>query len=112
LSKIGGGETRAEGEGEVILIMKLFLLTTALIISTSVYAQDASKPPTASGKSTARMKPKAPVGCTLVGTVRGTKLWAGDCTAPDQLRSSVPAAESSELALPDQAAGAIPPGQK
>jgi hypothetical protein len=52
--------------------MKLFLLTAALILSTSVYAQDASKPPTGGGKSAARMKPKALVGCTLVGT----KLWA------------------------------------
>jgi hypothetical protein len=82
--------------------MKLFLLTAALILSTSAYAQDASKPPTGGGKSAARMKPKA-VGCTLVGTVRGTKLWAGDC---------VPVTESSEPPLQDQAAGAIPPGQK
>jgi hypothetical protein len=91
--------------------MKLFLLTAALILSTSVYAQDASKPPTGGGKSAARMKPKA-VGCTVVGTVRGTKLWAGDCTASDQLRSSVPPTESSEPPLQDQATGAIPPGQK
>ena len=92
--------------------MKLFLLTAALILSTtSVYAQDASKPPTGGGKSAARMKPKA-VGCTLVGAVRGTKLWAGDCAAPDQLRSSVQATESSEPPLQDQATGAIPPGQK
>jgi hypothetical protein len=92
--------------------MKLFLLSAALILSTSVYAQDAPKPPTGGGKSAARMKPKAPLGCTLVGTVRGTKLWAGDCTAPDQLRSSVPATESSEPPLQDQATEAIPPGQK
>ncbi len=91
--------------------MKLFLLTGALILSTSVYAQDASKPPTEGGKSAARMKSKA-IGCTLVGTVRGTKLWAGDCTAPDQLKSSVPATESSEATLQDQARGAIPPGEK
>ena len=91
--------------------MKLFLLTAALILSTSVYAQDASKPPTGGDKSVARMKPKA-VGCTLVGTVRATKLWAGDCAAPDKLRSSVTASESSEPPLQDQATGTIPPGQK
>ena len=91
--------------------MKLFLLTAALILSTSVYAQDASKPPTGGGKSAARMKPKA-VGCTLVGTVRGTKLWAGDCAAPDQLGSSAPATERSDPPLQDQATGAISPGQK
>jgi hypothetical protein len=68
--------------------MKLFLLTAALILSTSVYAQDASKPPTGGGKSAARMKPKA-ASCTLVGTVRGTKLWAGDRAAPDQLNCTL-----------------------
>jgi hypothetical protein len=92
--------------------MKLYLLAAALILSTSVYAQDAAKPPTMGGKSTARMKPKSPAGCTLVGTVRGTKLWAGDCTAPDQLRSSVPATDSGQPPPPDQSPGAIPPGQK
>jgi hypothetical protein len=92
--------------------MNLFLLAAALILSTSVYAQDASKPPTGGGKSAARMKPKAVVGCTLVGTVRGTKLWAGDCTAPDQLRSSLPVAESNAPSLQDQATGAVPAGQK
>ena len=92
--------------------MKLFLLTAALILSTSVCAQDAAKPPTGGSKAAARMKPKAPVGCTLVGTVRGTKLWAGDCAAPDQLRSSVTASESSEPPSQDQATGAIPPGQR
>jgi hypothetical protein len=91
--------------------VKLFLLAAALILSTSVYAQDASKPPTGGGKSAARMKPKA-VGCTLVGTVRGTKLWAGDCTAPDQLRASLPSAESNAPSLQDQAAGAVPADQK
>src|SRR5689334_9167145 len=82
--------------------MKLFLLTAALILSTSVYAQDASKPPTGGGKSAARIKPKAPVGCALVGTVRGTKLWAGDCTAPDQLRGSAPVTEGTEAPSQDQ----------
>jgi hypothetical protein len=92
--------------------MKLFLFTAALILSTSVYAQDASKLPTGGGKSAARIKPKAPVGCTLVGTVRGTKLWAGDCTAPDQLRGSAPVTEGTEPSSQDQPTGAIPPGQK
>jgi hypothetical protein len=50
-------------------------------------------------------------GCKLVGTVKGTKLWAGDC-APDQLRSSVPAPQADEPSLQDQARSAIPAGQK
>jgi hypothetical protein len=41
-----------------------------LLLTTSVFAQSA--PPK-------QAKPQAPVGCKLVGTVKGTKLWAGDC---------------------------------
>jgi hypothetical protein len=90
--------------------MKLYLLTVPLILSASLYALEAPK--AAGANSTARMKPKAPVGCILVGTVRGTKLWAGDCTAPDQLRSSVPATEGQEPPPQDQPTGAMPAGQK
>jgi hypothetical protein len=55
------------------------------------------------------MKPKGSPGCKFVGTVKGTKLWAGDCEAAE-LRSSVPATETGDL--PAAAAGAITPGQK
>ncbi len=48
-------------------------------------------------------------GCKLVGTVKGTKLWAGDCAGPDQLRSSAP--QTDEPSLQDQARSAIPAGQ-
>ena len=48
------------------------------------------------------------MGCKLVETVKGTKLWAGDCVA-SELRGAAPATETN---LPDAAAGAIPPGQK
>ena len=92
--------------------MKVFLLAAALILPTSAYAQDATKPPTQGAKSAVRMKPKAQGGCTLVGNVRGTKLWAGDCVTPEQLRSSAPAAEGNEQSLKDQAGAAIPAGQK
>jgi hypothetical protein len=58
--------------------------------------------------SPAQTKSHAPAGCKLVGTVKGTKLWAGDCTDAAGLRSSEPAAPP----LPEQAGNAIPPGQK
>jgi len=32
-------------------------------------------------KPIVQAKPSMPMGCKLVGTVRGTKLWAGDCTS-------------------------------
>jgi hypothetical protein len=57
-------------------------------------------------------KSSAQSGCKLVGTVKGTKLWAGDCAAPDQLRDSVIATQADEPSLQDQARGAIPAGQK
>jgi len=48
------------------------------------------------------VKPKEPTGCKLVGTVKGTKLWAGGCVA-SELRGATPATESSpEQASPDQ----------
>jgi hypothetical protein len=49
------------------------------------------------------------MGCKLVGTVKGTKLWAGDCSDAVALRGSVNAELQS---LPEQALAAIPPGQK
>ena len=75
----------------------------------SGFAQSA---PTASKNPSVQAKSKQAVDCKFVGTVRGTKLWAGDCTAPDQLRSSLPAAESNAPSLQDQATGSIPAGQQ
>jgi hypothetical protein len=34
-------------------------------------------------KPLVQAKPKEPMGCKLVGTVKGTKLWAGDCMGPE-----------------------------
>jgi hypothetical protein len=54
-------------------------------------------------------KPHPPMGCKLVGTVKGTKLWAGDCSDAVALRGSDHAESRS---LPEQALAAIPPSQK
>ena len=83
------------------------LVLFAIVLSASAFAQDSS--PKIGNKPPVLVKPTAPAGCKLVGTVKGTKLWAGDCVESEQLRSSIPAAEPS---LPDRAVGAIPPGQK
>ena len=88
--------------------MKLTLLLAALIFSTGAYAQEPPKSPAVGGKPLARVQPKAPAACTLIGTVRGAKLWAGDCAAPDQLKSSV----AGEPSSPDPAAGALLSDQK
>jgi hypothetical protein len=87
------------------------LAAAVLVVSTGVYAQTPS-PPAVAGKPLVQVKPAAPVGCKLVGTVRGTKLWAGDCVASDLRSSITPAPDNNDLSLTDRAAKAIPPGQK
>ena len=82
------------------------LLTTLVLacLSTAAFAQTPApkNPPT-------QAKPKEPIGCKLVGTVKGTKLWAGDCVAASELRSAVPAETPSLL---ERASQAIPPDPK
>ena len=56
-----------------------------------------------------QVKPFAPMGCKLVGTVKGTKLWAGDCVG-SKLKGAAPAEETQSL--PKRAIEVIPPGQK
>lgn len=41
-------------------------------------------------KPSAQVKPKGPPGCKMVGTVKGTKLWAGDCVASEPTGSAPP----------------------
>ena len=91
------------------MMMKTLLIVAAIIgLSASAFAQTAA--PKVGGKPLKQVKPPAPMGCKLVGTVKGTKLWAGDCVASDQLRGSAPPTETESL--PEGAPGVIPPGQK
>lgn len=85
--------------------MRAFLILFLICFSATAFAQTPSPKPLT---KPAKVRTKEPMGCKLVGTVRGTKLWAGDCTDAAELRGS-PAAETN---LPAAAAGAIPPGQK
>jgi hypothetical protein len=88
--------------------MKAVLVLIAICFSANALAQDA--PPKVGDKPLTRVKPKDPMGCKLVGTVRGTKLWAGDCEASELRGSSAPTTDT--LSLPERASGIIPPGQK
>jgi hypothetical protein len=93
------------------MMKRALVLLAAICFSATAFAQ--SSPPKASKKpAVARAAPKAPMGCKLVGTVKGTKLWAGDCTDAAELRGAAPSAEVAPPPLPEAAAGAIPPGQK
>ncbi len=70
-------ELKAKGK----MTMRALAILTAVCFSTSTYAQGA--PPKAGNKPLLQVKPKEPTGCKLVGRVKGTKLWAGDCVAPE-----------------------------
>jgi hypothetical protein len=87
------------------------LLVLAATIGFSGYACAQTAAPK-SGKPLKQTSPSAPTSCKLVGTVKGTRLWAGDCTAPDQLKGGLPAAETNAPSLHDQATGAVPADQK
>ena len=87
--------------------MRSLLILVAICFSGSVFAQSA--PPKVGNKALVQVKPKAPMGCKLVGTVRGTKLWAGDCVG-SELRGSTSTTERQTL--PEEATGSITPDQK
>ena len=82
--------------------MRALVIFAAVCFSTSAYAQAA--PPKVGNKPLVQVKP---MGCKLVGTVRGTKLWAGDCLG-SELRGTTTITETQSL--PERATGAIPPG--
>ena len=66
---------------------RAFLIIAALLFSASAFAQDAPK---VFNKPPVTVKPKASVGCKPLGTVEGTKLWAGDCVANELRRNEAP----------------------
>jgi hypothetical protein len=96
---------RRKAKGE--LTMRSLLILIAICFSATALAQSA--PPKAGNKALVQVKPKAPMGCKFVGTVRGTKLWAGDCVG-SELSSSTTTTENQ--ALPKEAPGSITPDQK
>jgi hypothetical protein len=86
--------------------MRSLLILVAICISGAVFAQ--SPPPKVGNKPLVQLKPKAPIGCKLVGTVRGTKLWAGDCVDSELRGSTITTENQAE----PQATGSITPDQK
>ena len=79
----------------------LVILAAIISFSATSFAQTA--PPKVGGKPLKQVKPVAPMGCKFVGTVKGTKLWAGDCAAPSELRGTTPAVEPAAPAPTPQA---------
>jgi len=72
--------------------MKIAVGLLALLFATSAVAQSAAPK---ADKRSAQVKPQAPMGCKLVGTVRGTKIWAGDCVSAVHAEPPPPAEWSS-----------------
>ena len=87
--------------------MRSLFILVAICFSGAAIAQSA--PPKVSNKALVEVKPKAPMGCKFVGTVRGTKLWAGDCVE-SELRD--PTNTTENQALPEATTGSIAPDQK
>jgi hypothetical protein len=87
-------------------MMRSLLILVAICFSGTVFAQSA---PPKVGKPLVQVKPKAPMGCKLVGAVRGAKLWAGDCVG-SELRGSTTTTEKQ--ALPEEATGSVTADQK
>jgi len=85
----------------------LLIVATFVGLSASAFAQTAA--PKIGGKPLKQAKPIAPMACKLVGTVKGTKLWAGDCAAAPELRGATP---SAEPAPPAPTPEANPPAEK
>jgi hypothetical protein len=65
--------------------MRSLIFLAAIFVSQDATPKAGTKP----------VKPKEAAGCKFVGTVKGTKLWAGDCMGPE-LRGSDPAAEPKQ----------------
>jgi hypothetical protein len=77
---------RTETRGKQLTNRSLLILV-AICFSTTAFAQSAPK---VGNKPPVRVKPKEPTACKLVGTVRGTKLWAGDCVGVELLKGPTP----------------------
>jgi hypothetical protein len=86
--------------------MRVALVIVAVALSTTAFAQSPS--PTIGNKPLVQVKPKVPTGCKLVGTVKGTKLWAGDCVASEP--SEATSKETQPLS--EGALGALRPAEK
>ncbi len=82
----------------------LLILAAIICFSASAFAQTGKLK--VGGKPLKQVKPLAPMGCKLVGTVKGTKLWAGDCVAASELRGTTPTPEPE---APAQAPEPNPP---
>ena len=67
--------------------MRALLVLITVCFSATAFAQN---PPPKTAKPQVQPKLQTPMGCKLVGTVKGTKIWAGDCMDAAGLILEVP----------------------
>jgi hypothetical protein len=91
------------------MMIRVLLILAAMIFSTTAFAQTVAPKPKVGNRPLVQVKPKAPTGCKLVGTVKGTKLWAGNCVGPE-LRGTTASPEMQTA--PEPTPEARPPAQK
>jgi hypothetical protein len=85
--------------------MRFLLILIAIGYSSIAFAQA----PSINAKRQLHAGAQEPTGCKHVGTVKGIKLWAGDCVSSNELRASAPASEAQQP--PSDGAETAPPGQ-
>jgi hypothetical protein len=101
------------GKLDGVATVRTVVFLAIMFISTVALAQETAPAwrPTVGGKALVQVKPKAPSGCKLVGTVKGTKLWAGDCAASES-KTATDSEATAPKSLSDQAVEAIPKGHQ
>ena len=85
------------------MTVRILLILAVISFSATAFGQGA--PPKVGNKPHVQVKQKEPTGCKLVGTVKGTKLSAGDCVA-SELRGAITETQS------ERESAAMPPDQK
>jgi hypothetical protein len=83
-----------------VSLMRSLIILVAICFSATAFAQSA--PPKVGNKPLVQVKPKEPMGCKLVGTVKGTKLWAGDCVGLE-IRGTTTTTEPQSVKLSEPA---------
>jgi hypothetical protein len=89
------------------MTMRVLLILAAFSFSAATFAQNA--PSKVGNKAQVQVQQKGPTGCKLVGMVKGTKLWAGDCVA-SELRGAI--ADTETQSSREREPAVMPPGQK
>jgi len=92
-------------------MIKTLHLTSYLTLSFSATGLAQQVAPTVGGKPLVQVKPNSGAGCKLVATFKSIKIRAGSCATIARVLET-PGVAAVPPTLPEQAAAAIPQGQK